>query len=122
LETAKNWNRNEAQLKHEIRKRSVQTKSGGSLFKFFDGATMMSYSRSSHNQDVIGCSQLPQPNWCDQKAKLEIAKLLDSNEVEKMDVNSSLPKGAQCEDQDTESCTWSDDGANHHAQFVYHES
>lgn len=113
-------------MKHLIRKRSVLTKSGAPLFKFFDGAIMMSYSKPSLNLDLISCDHQPQPNWCDQKAKLEIAKdYLVSNQTgregqkpevyiipqkpekdEKNNVNNSLSKDAKCSEQDTESCTW----------------
>jgi hypothetical protein len=50
LQTAEKWNRNEAEINTEIRKRSAATSSGKPAFKFFDGATMTSYSRASSKE------------------------------------------------------------------------
>ena len=103
---------------------------------------MVSYTRSGH-QEGLDCSQLPQPTWCEEQAKLITKEVLDSNETkkaagkhesiviprkteeEKMDVNSSLHKVSQCEEQTSgsaESCTWNEGRAEYRHQFVYHES
>jgi hypothetical protein len=71
--TAKNWNRNEAQINHVIRDRAVNTKSGQNPFKFFDGSAMLSYNRFA--QDVDNCESHPNPKWCDISRQLQVAKL-----------------------------------------------
>lgn len=71
--TAKNWNRNEAQMNWVIRHRAVKTKSGHNPFKFFDGTAMVSYSR--FEQDVADCDAHPNPRWCDINRQLQATKL-----------------------------------------------
>jgi hypothetical protein len=140
-ETARNWNRNEAQANREIQKRSVHTKSGTSPFKFFDGALMASYNK--FEQGVDGCEQHPLPSWCVMKIKLEAPQHLVSNQAGpsikletivfpnnksedvKNDANISLPKQSHCSDQkhavDNEECEWTDN-THDNRQYVYHES
>ncbi len=71
-DTAKNWNRNEAQINRIIRDRTLSTKSGDTLFKLFDGSTMVSYSR--FEQYVDNCNTHPDPRWCDINRQLMVAK------------------------------------------------
>lgn len=68
-ETARNWNRNEAQVTHEIRKRSLASRSGAFTFEFFDGAIMASYSK--FEQGIEGCEEHPLPTWCGMKVQAE---------------------------------------------------
>jgi len=117
--TAKNWHRNEAQVKQELHKRSVLTKSGKSLFKFFDGATMVSYSKSFTSGSDLGCGQNAQSGMCGEEDTLIMKQLFEKgqsltpsgtdmipdesdelNDGVILDANSSLPKeaaGAECD-------------------------
>lgn len=73
-ETAKNWNRNEAQVNRMIRERFVEMKSGTPPVQFFDGPKMVSYSKFVQHVDD-DCAELPDPRWCDVQRQLVASEL-----------------------------------------------
>ena len=106
-------------MKQELHKRSVLTKSGKSLFKFFDGATMVSYSKSFTSGSDLGCGQNAQSGMCGEEDTQIMKQLFEKgqsltpsgtdmipdesdelNDGVILDANSSLPKeaaGAECD-------------------------
>lgn len=71
--TARNWNRNEAQVNRIFRERFANTRSGKPPLEFFDASTMVSYSR--YEQGVDDCADHPDPRWCDIKRQLAMSQL-----------------------------------------------
>jgi hypothetical protein len=105
-DTAKNWNRNEAQVNRMIHSRLAETKSGKPPLRFLDGSSMVSYSKFEHA--VGDCAEHPNPRWCDIKRqvvafkpksghlvgelrRLEAVVLPNSSEA-----NLSLNEASQC--------------------------
>ena len=64
-ETIINWNRNEASVSLEIKKRSSATVDGASPFRYFDGPTMVSYSEFSTVVDASICKHSPDSEECE---------------------------------------------------------
>ena len=63
-DTKANWYTNEPSMNYRIRNRSMPTISGDSPFKYFDGATMMSYTYASKASGVVFCRRDPPPQGC----------------------------------------------------------
>ena len=66
------WHNNQASVDLEIKKRSMKCINECSLFKFFDGATMMGYQYVSRVNEDVFCRDVPQklPNrqeWCENR-------------------------------------------------------
>lgn len=68
-QTQVRWFANQAQVDLELRKRAKQTHSGESPFRFFDGASMMTYQRTSRLDEDASCiqSMTPPPSCIDGK-------------------------------------------------------
>ena len=62
--TRARWYANGAEINLEVLKRRVKTKSGKNPFKYFDGATMVSYQVPSKPMEVAYCRQEPTPEDC----------------------------------------------------------
>jgi hypothetical protein len=138
LETVRNWHRNEAQIKFEIRKRAVATRSGDSPFKVFDSAKMISYSRgSSKPDDIMSCGGSSPPEWCDPRAKLDAALQSSASYLTKHEavlvskkseneVNKSLNmdqcSGKNVSEEDTEACNWADANVEQATSYTSIES
>lgn len=126
--TARNWNRNEAQINHVIRDRSRRTKSGNPPMEFFDGSTMASYSR--FEQDADNCKLHPDPSWCDIHRQLMMAQhrfkqlpgelnVMNTCMDTPSDSNASVNADSQCmsSEPDTES-RWSNHQSVDHRHYV----
>lgn len=61
------WHSNQAMIDLEIQRRSVATVDGyaDSLFRYFDGATMMGYQYPSRVSEELFCRDQPTPKGCD---------------------------------------------------------
>jgi hypothetical protein len=61
------WHSNQAMIDLEIQRRSVATADGyeDSLFRFFDGATLMGYQYPSRVSEELFCRDQPTPRGCD---------------------------------------------------------
>lgn len=59
------FNSNQAEIDAELRWRAMETKDGSSPFRFFDGATMMSYQFPSRVSQEVFCRTEPTPAFCD---------------------------------------------------------
>lgn len=62
--TLENWYRNEAEIALEIQRRSIKSKSGVPVFKYFDGATMQFFQMPSKRFETVYCRQEPTPADC----------------------------------------------------------
>lgn len=65
ISTKVRWHSNEAEVNLAIKKRARKSKSGKSLFKFFDGATMQTYHYPSRADEVTFCRTVPDAFGCD---------------------------------------------------------
>ena len=61
----KNWYRSGADIEIDIHERMVETKSGKSPIKYFDGATMTSYQLPSKAFESVFCKGSPKPSSCE---------------------------------------------------------
>jgi hypothetical protein len=131
-DTAKNWNRNEAQVNRMIRERFVETKSGNSPLQFFDGSSMVAYSKFEHA--VGDCAEHPNPRWCDLKRQLVASKLRSEHFIGELrrleavvlpnssEANLSQNEASQCMlSEFSEDGTWACDTAEQRL-FVGQES
>jgi len=59
-----NWYRNEAQINLAMQQRSVESKSGAPVFKYFDGATMQFFQMPSKRFETVFCRKEPTPPEC----------------------------------------------------------
>lgn len=64
LKVRSNWYRNEAEVNVEIQERSVRSKSGSPLFRYFDGATMQFFQIPSKSFESVYCKSTPTPSHC----------------------------------------------------------
>ena len=62
--TRKRWYANSAEIDLAMKKRSVRTMSGESPFRYFDGATMVSYQVPSRTVENVYCRRQPTPLSC----------------------------------------------------------
>ena len=131
--SSRNWYRNEAEVRNELRKRTIQAKPGYSPLKYFDGATMVSYSKTTNLRDNVDCSEIPQPSWCGLKdmmqdiaagsAEDEPKRPVSLDGALKLDVNSSFMKdttsmtASECNDT---SCKWAESCID--CQFAFREA
>jgi hypothetical protein len=58
------WYDNEAEVEQSLLWRGKKTKDGQSLFRYFDGATMMSYQYPSRVSEEVHCRSDPQTTYC----------------------------------------------------------
>jgi hypothetical protein len=64
-ETRARWYSTAAEIDLEVVKRRVRTKSGTNPFKYFDGATMVSYQVPPKAMEIVYCRQDPTPEECE---------------------------------------------------------
>jgi len=64
LKARTNWFRNEPEVALEMQRRAVKSKSGSSLFHYFDGATMQFFQVPSKRFETTHCRQIPMPESC----------------------------------------------------------
>ena len=62
--TRKRWYANAAEVDLELHKRGIRTKSGVSPFRYFDGATMVSYQVPPKGMETVFCRRQPTPEAC----------------------------------------------------------
>jgi hypothetical protein len=62
--TRKRWFANPAEIDLAIQKRTLRTKSGESILRYFDGATMASYQVPPRSVESVFCHRLPTPSSC----------------------------------------------------------
>lgn len=65
IQTRENWYRSGAEIELQLQKRILQTNSGDSSLRYFDGATMSSYQLPPSAFEVIHCRQNGMPRDCD---------------------------------------------------------
>lgn len=58
------WLSNSAEVNLQLQRRSLDTATGGSPFRFFDGSTMMSYKFPTRIDEEIYCRSDPRPDVC----------------------------------------------------------
>jgi len=61
----KNWYADEAKVELAIRERILPTKSGESSLRYFDGAEMQTYARTSRAMEEVHCRRMLRPPFCD---------------------------------------------------------
>lgn len=64
IETRKLWHSNQAMIDLELQRRAMETRDGRTPFRYFDGASMMSYQFPSHLSQTSDCRMLPVPAFC----------------------------------------------------------
>jgi len=64
IETRKLWHSNQAMIDLELQRRAMETRDGRTPFRYFDGASMMSYQFPSHLSQTSDCRNLPVPAFC----------------------------------------------------------
>jgi hypothetical protein len=65
--TYSRWHSNQAMIDWEIQRRSMDAVVNGSqdsLFRYFDGATMMGYQYPTRVDEEVFCRDVPIPEWC----------------------------------------------------------
>lgn len=83
-----NWYANEAEIKLQLARRSMPTKSGETPFRYFDGATMMTYQFASRVNEEVFCRSQPQPDLCAQKHGLD--PQIENIPISALEVKTSL--------------------------------